>query len=405
MTARSALHSVPGSQWVDDRADAATIPFHQPDITDREVESVVEVLRSGWLTTGEKAAAFESAFAARVGAAHGVALSSCSAALHLALDAVGVGPGDEVIVPAMTFAATAAAAVHCGARPVLADICADDHTVDPAAVERLCGPRTKAIVTVGFGGQAARMEPILALARGRGIAVVDDAAHAFPARYRGRMVGSLADVTCFSFYATKTISAGEGGMATTDREDYARRIRLMGSHGITRNAHARNGDANGWAYEVLEPGWKYNMPDLLAALGLAQLARADAMWRRRRSIAMRYAAALAGCDAIEPILPRAECEHAWHLFVARICPERLALGRDGFIEALHARGVQCSVHFIPLHLQPWYRDRMTGGSDPCPVATERYRRSLSLPLYSSLRDDQVERVIEAVLDVARRWRR
>lgn len=381
------------------------VPFHRPDITAAERAAVEEVLGSGWLTTGRRAAEFEAAFAAATAAPHAVAVSSCTAALHLALDAAGVGPGDEVLVPAMTFTASASTVVHQGARPVLVDICADDHTVDPEALERAITPATRAIVTVDFAGQPARMAPILALARDRGLPVIEDAAHAFPAAWRGRPVGSIADVTCFSFYATKTLTTGEGGMATALDAGHAQRIRLMANHGISRSAHDRAGGGNAWYYEVLEPGWKYNMPDLTAALGLVQLARAEEMRARRQAIAEAYSAAFADEPALEVLGARPECRHSWHLFVVKLRPEMLTIDRDRAIEELKARGIGTSVHFIPLNLHPWYRDRLGARPEDCPVAVDCFRRSISLPIWSAMGDAEVGAVIEAVKDVLATFRR
>lgn len=381
------------------------VPFHRPDISLQERAAVEEVLASGWLTTGRRAAEFEAAFSAATRAPHAVAVSSCTAALHLALDALGIGPGDEVLVPATTFTATASTVVHQGARPVLVDVAADDHTLDPQALERAVTPRTRAIITVDFAGQPARMTPILELARGRGLAVVEDAAHAFPAAYRGTPVGSLADVTCFSFYATKTLTTGEGGMATALSEDHARRMRLMANHGISRSAHDRLSAGNAWHYDVLEPGWKYNLSDLAAALGLAQLARAEAMRARRQAIAEAYLAAFADDPAVAPLGARPECAHSWHLFVIKLRSGVLAIGRDRAIEELKARGVSTSVHFIPLNLHPYYRDRHGARPEDCPVAVDCFQRSISLPIWSGMSDAEVSAVIGAVKDVTTAFRR
>ena len=381
-----------------------TVPFHRPDISPLERAAVDEVLSSGWLTTGQRAARFETAFAAATAAPHAVALSSCTAALHLALDAVGVGPGDEVLVPAMTFTSTASTVIHQGARPVLIDVCADDHCVDPAALERAIGPRTRAIVSVDFAGQPGRMTRILDLARAHGLPVIEDAAHAFPAAYRGRPVGSIADITCFSFYATKTLTTGEGGMATALDGEHARRMRLMANHGISRSAHDRL-SGNAWHYDVLEPGWKYNMPDLAAALGLAQLERAEEMRARRRAIAEAYLAAFADEPAIKPLGARPECDHSWHLFVIRLAPGALRIDRDRAVEELKARGIGTSVHFIPLNLHPYYRERHGAGAEDCPVAVDGFERSISLPIWSGMGDAEVGAVIEAVKDLTAAYRR
>lgn len=386
-------------------APVETVPFHLPDISDLELAMVNEVLRSGWLTTGQRAREFEQAFGNAVAAPYAIGLSSCTAALHLAMDAVGVGPGDDVLLPAMTFASTASAVVHHGARPIFVDIDAADHTIDPMALERLCTPATKAVIAVDFAGQPARMVPILEFARARNLAVVEDAAHAFPAAYRGQPVGSLSDITCFSFYATKTLTTGEGGMATTARDDYAQRMRLMSNHGISRNAHDRQAHGNSWYYEILEPGWKYNMPDLAAALGHAQLTRSDQIASSRRQIASAYQTAFADHPAIELVAERPECSHAWHLFVIKLRPDALAIDRGRAIEELRIRGIGTSVHFIPLNLHRYYRERHGSQASDCPVAVDCFDRSISLPIFPGMTGEQVGSVIQAVEDICRKFRR
>ncbi len=375
------------------------IPFALPDITDAEVEGVVEVLRSGWITTGRRAKEFEARFGEAVGAAQCVAVNSCTAALHLALEAVGVKSGDEVIVPTLTFAATAEVVRYLGAVPVLVDVRASDHNVDPAAVERAMTPRTRAIVPVHFGGVPADMDEILALARPRGIPVVADSAHAFPCRYRGRNVGTLADVTCFSFYATKTMTTGEGGAAVTDNPEWAHRMRLMSLHGISHDAWKRYTAEGNWYYEIVAPGYKYNLTDIAAAMGLAQLARAEAMWQRRAAIARRYDEAFAREPALELLRCPADRTHAHHLYVLKLVPKALRVDRAAFVQELKNRGVGASVHFIPLHVHPYYREGFGYAPDSLPVALDVYQRCLSLPLFSSMTDAQVERVVDAVLSV------
>jgi perosamine synthetase len=359
---------------------AEFLPFALPDVTPAEIDAVVEVLRSRWLTTGPRAKELERRFAGAVGAAHCVVVNSCTAALHLALEAVGVRAGDEVILPTLTFAATGEVVHYLGARPVLVDVRASDHNLDPAAVERAVTPRTRAIVPVHFAGAPADTDEIAAIARSRRIPVVDDAAHAFPARYRGREVGTLGDVTCFSFYATKTMTTGEGGAAVTSREDWAERMRIMSLHGISRDAWKRYTQAGSWYYEILEPGYKYNLGDLAAALGLAQLARAGEMLARRRSIAARYDEAFRGEGALELLALPPDRTSAHHLYVVKVVPGVLEVDRDGFIDALRARGIGVSVHFIPLHEHPWYRRTFGYRPGDLPVAHEVYARSISLPI-------------------------
>jgi perosamine synthetase len=381
------------------------IPFALPHVTDAEIAAVVNALRSNWITTGPRAKALEAAFGGAVGAPHCVAVSSCTAALHLALDAAGVGPGHEVIVPTMTFAATAEVVDYLGAVPVLVDVQASDHNVDPAAVEAAVTGRTRAIMPVHFGGVPADMDELAAIARPRGIAVVADAAHAFPCRYRGRNVGTLADATCFSFYATKTITTGEGGAAVTANREWADRMRVMSLHGISGDAWKRYMAGGSWYYEILAAGFKYNLGDLAAALGLAQLERAEAMHARRAAIAARYDEAFADEPALERLRPAPDRTNAHHLYVVKVVTDLLDVDRGEFIEALAARGVGASVHFIPLHEHPYYRETFGYRLDSLPIAHQAYQRSVSLPIYSAMSDEQVEQVIADVLAVVGAHRR
>lgn len=381
------------------------LPFAVPDITAVERDEVLAVLESGWVTTGPRAKRFEAEFASRVGARHAVAVNSCTAAMHLALEAVGVGPGDEVIVPTMTFAATGEVVRYLGARPVLVDIDPTDHTVDPAAVERALGPRTKVVMPVHFAGKACRMGPLLDLCRARGVTIVEDAAHAFPTRWHNRTVGAIGDVTCFSFYATKTITTGEGGMATTQRDDWAERMRVMSLHGISKDAWKRYTAEGSWYYEIVAPGFKYNLTDVAAAMGLGQLARAGEMLQRRRTVARAYQQAFHACDAIELLEPGPFDDHAWHLFVIKLVLPALAIDRNAFVEQLKRAGIGTSVHFIPLHLHPYYRETYHYEPDSLPAALAAYQRSISLPIYSRMTDSDVARVVDTVLDLVRSHRR
>jgi perosamine synthetase len=372
------------------------IPFALPDLTSAEIEAVVEVLKLRWITTGPRAKELETRFAAAVGAPHCVAVNSCTAALHLALEAVGVAAGDEVIVPTMTFAATAEVVRYLGATPVLVDVRASDHNLDVAAVERAITPRTRAIVPVHFAGVPADMDEVVALARARGVAVIADAAHAFPCHYRDRNVGTLADITCFSFYATKTITTGEGGAAVTSHPEWADRMRIMSLHGISRDAWKRYTEGGNWYYEIVAPGFKYNLGDMAAALGIAQLARAEAMRDRREAIARRYDEAFRDLEALELLTPRADRRNAHHLYVVKIVPRLLEIDRNEVIEELRSRGIGVSVHFIPLHEHPYYRETFGYRPESLPVAHDAYVRSISLPVYSAMSDEQVARVIETV---------
>jgi perosamine synthetase len=381
------------------------VPFARPDITDAEVEAVVRVLRSGWLTTGPETRQFEAEFAKRVGSRHAIAVCSGTAALHLALEAAGIGPDDEVIVPTWTFTASAEVARYLGATPVIVDVNADDLNIDTSAAECAITKRTKAIVGVDIGGQPADWHVLRDLARGRGLVTVDDAAHALPATLRGELIGKWADLTAFSFYATKTLATGEGGMLVTENDGWAERVRVMALHGISHDAWNRYTAAGTWRYEVIAPGFKYNMTDIAAALGNVQLARLDEMQRRREEIARRYNDAFAEDDALEPPTVRPDRASAWQLYVLRLRLETLRSDRAAVIEQLKARGIGTSVHFIPLHLHPYWRDTYQLRPQDFPVATREFERDISLPLYSAMSDDDVATVIEAVRDVVREDRR
>ena len=376
------------------------LPFAAPLLGDEEIEEVVHCLRSGWLTTGHKVKQFEREFGEFIGAKHALAVNSCTAALHLALEAVGVGPGDEVITTPMTFTATAAVIEHLGARPVFADVTAQTLNIDPAEIQRRLSPRTKAILPVHFAGQACDMDAIAEVARGAGVPVIEDAAHAIPTRYKGRMVGTLSDVTCFSFYATKNVTTGEGGMVVTDRDDIMERMRLMHLHGMSKDAWKRYTQNGSWSYEILAPGFKYNLTDIAAAIGIHQLRKCDTFHRRRLGIADQYDAAFAGLPGVS--IPRVQDResHGWHLYVIQIDPERLTIDRDAFIDRLIARNIGVSVHFIPLHVHPYYRERYALQPSDFPNAWAAYERIVSLPIYAKMTDDDVRHVIDAVREIA-----
>lgn len=381
------------------------LPFHVPDLGEEEIDAVVGVIRSGWLTTGAKAKQFENEFAAMVGARYAVAVNSCTAALHLALEASGVREGDEVIVPTMTFAATAEVVTYLKAKPVLVDCTDTTLNMAPELIEQAITPRTKAILPVHFAGHPCEMDGIHAIARAHDLQVIEDAAHALPARYRGRMVGSLSDITCFSFYATKNITTGEGGMVTTDDPDVAARVRTMSLHGLSRDAWNRYTAQGSWYYEILSPGFKYNLTDIAAALGLAQLRKCERFWKARDRIAALYDEGFR--DLPEIIRPQAEAhvQHAWHLYVVQLDLDRLRIGRNEFIERLQQAQVGCSVHFIPLHLHPYYRDAYGHHPSDFPTAQTVAQRIVSLPLYPRMTEQDIQRVISSVRDIVQEHRR
>lgn len=378
---------------------AAYLPFHVPEIDDEDIEAVVSVLRSGWLTTGSKARQFEQEFAAKVGARYAVALNSCTAALHLALEAIGLGEGDEVLVPTMTFAATAEVVTYFKAKPVLIDCLPATLNMNPDLLERAITPRTKAIIPVHFAGQPCDMTSILEVARRHNLRVIEDAAHAFPASYKGKVIGSISDCTCFSFYATKNITTGEGGMVTTDDPDWADRIRRMSLHGLSRDAWKRYTNQGSWYYEIVAPGFKYNLTDMAAALGLSQLHKADRFWKTRERYAALYAEGFRDLPEITPLVMQDDVQHAWHLYVIQLDLDRLRITRDAFIERLQQQQIGCSVHFIPLHLHPYYRSTWGYRPEDFPVASRAFKSMVSLPLYSKMMESDIHRTIAVVREL------
>jgi perosamine synthetase len=385
-------------------AGADYLPFHVPTIGDEEIAAVVEVLKSGWLTTGSKAREFEEQFCQLVGARYAVALNSGTAALHLALEAVGIEEGDEVIVPTMTFTASAEVVLYLKAKPVLVDCLPDTLNIDPDQIERAITSRTKAIIPVHFGGQPCDMEPILEIARRNNLYVIEDAAHALPAKYHRQTVGTIGDITCFSFYATKTITTGEGGMATTENPEWAVRMRMMSLHGISHDAWKRYAKEGSWYYEVLCPGFKYNLTDIGAAIGIEQLKKCDAFGDARDHIANKYNEAFADLPEIQTPFCEPDRQHAWHLYVIQLRLEGLTITRDQFIEALKSQGIGTSVHFIPLHLHPYYRNTFGYVPGDFPNATEAYQRIISLPIYPNMTDAGIDHVIGAVRHVVQQYR-
>ena len=316
--------------------------------------------------------------------------------MHLALDAIGLQPGDEVIVPVYTFTATAEVVVYFRARPILVDVDPITCNIDPTQLERYITSRTRAIMVVHIAGLPAEMDAIHAIANAYSLPVIEDAAHAFPAKYKGRMIGTISDLTAFSFYATKTLAMGEGGMLTTANPEHAERIAMMTLHGISRDAWKRYTSEGSWYYEVLQPGYKYNLTDIAAAIGLHQLARSEWLLERRRAIAQRYTEAFSLFPELETPPDPAHIEHAWHLYMLHLNLEQLTITRDAFIQALTKANIGSSVHFIPLHLHPFYRDMYQLTSYDFPAALDAYQRVISLPIYPGMTDEDVEDVIAAV---------
>ena len=338
------------------------------------------------------------------GSSHAVAVNSGTAALHLALEAVGIKSGDEVIVPTMTFTATAEVVLYLGARPVLVDSSTDDLNIDVDRIEAAISSNTKAIVPVHIAGHPCPMDQILAIAQRHGLRVIEDAAHALPASHQGRKVGAIGDITCFSFYATKTITTGEGGMATTENPDWAKRMRMMSLHGISLDAWDRYTEKGSWYYEVLRPGYKYNMTDIAAALGIEQLKRCDDFYQARRRIADQYNKAFADIAEIQVPASGSDLEHAWHLYIIQLNLDRLSIDRQDFVKALNSRSIGTSVHFIPLHVHPFYRDSFGYRPEDFPQARAVFKRIVSLPIYPRMTSTEIERVISAVLGVCEQYR-
>jgi len=375
------------------------LPFHRPWIDEVAIKMVVEVLESGWLTKGPKTEAFEMAFQGYIGCRHAIGLNSCTAGLHLALVALGIGPGDEVITSPITFPATANVIVHQGARPVFADVEEGTLNLDPGRLEEKITPRTKAIIPVHFAGHPSDMEAIMAIAKRHGLFVIEDAAHAIEAEDRGKKIGTIGHFTAFSFYATKNLTTGEGGMLTTEDDELAEKVHLLSLHGISRDAWKRYTPGGVHEWETLYPGYKYNMFDIQAALGLCQLKRLEEWWQIRRSYVQRYREALRGIPGVTLLEERPGIRHAYHLFVILLELERLKTDRRAIREALKAEGIGTGIHFSALHLHPYYRGTFGFRPGTLPVAERISDRVLSLPLYPKMTGKDVEDVIEALRKV------
>lgn len=373
------------------------LPFARPEIGEEEIAEVADSLRSGWVTTGPKAARFERAFAATLGdGVEAIAVNSATSGLHLALEALGIGPGDEVLTSVLTFTATAEVARYLGADVRFVDIDPVTLNLDPQALRVAIGKNTRAILPVHYGGLACDMDCILSIAKAHNLRIVEDAAHALPATWRGKLIGTLdSDMTVFSFYATKTITTGEGGMIVTRNAAGARRMRIMRLHGIDRDAFDRfTSETPAWYYEVVAPGFKYNLPDIAAAVGIHQLRKLDRFLRRRRELAGRYDQELRQLPLILPANAPAGDVHAWHLYVIRLADGRIS--RDQLIRGLADRGIGTSVHYVPLHRQPYWRDRYGLTPEMFPHAEAAYQAMVSIPLYTRMSDDDQTRVIRAL---------
>jgi len=420
-----------------ERIKGDVIPFSLPSLGKEEMDEVADVLESGWITTGLKAKTFEQVVTGYVGSGYGVAVNSCTAALHLALDAIGTRSGDEVITTPMTFAASAEVIRYFRAKPVFIDVEDATLNIDASRIEeyldkkRVSGKsrdrKVKAIIPVHYAGHPCDMDAIQAVAKKYGVSVIEDAAHAFPAVYRGRIIGSIGDITCFSFYATKNITTGEGGMAVTDRPEWADRMRIMSLHGISRDAWKRYASDGHWYYEILEAGFKYNLTDIAAAIGIVQMRKVDDFLQRRTEIANAYNEAfsklpgvriplvrdyaagqwvarqdLGGVDVGRRIGLGDRTIHSWHLYPVRVDEAVIPCSRNTVITELKSLGIQTSVHFIPLHIHPYYRKKYGYRETDYPNAFREYTKIISLPIYPRMTDLEVERVIESFSAVIRR---
>ena len=382
------------------------VPYHRPSIGDEEIDEVVRTLKSGWLTTGPRTAQFEQEFGAYANVPHALAVNSCTSGLHLALAALNIGPGMEVITTPLTFCATVNTIIHTGATPVLADVGADGN-IDPASIAARITDKTRAIVPVHFAGLPCDMDAIWFLARRHGLDVIEDCAHAAGAFYQGGHAGAANPLTgqhsaasVFSFYAVKNLTTGEGGMVLTHDEELASRMKILSLHGISKNAWNRYSDRGHWGYEVLESGYKYNMGDIQASIGIHQLRKLEGFIAARARFAELYNSLLADVEAVELPAAKPDCRHAWHLYPLRLNLDRLEIGRDEFIEHLRERGVGTSVHFIPIPLHPFFAERAKLRQNRCPNALDLYPRLISLPLFPAMTEAQVRYVAKAIREIA-----
>ena len=377
---------------------ASFLPYGRQSVDEADIQAVVEVLRSDWLTTGPKVAEFEEAFAARVGAAYAVSVTSGTAALHAAAFAAGLKPGDEAITTPLTFAATANCVLYQGATPVFADVTRDTLNLDPEQFVAKISSKTRAVLPVDYAGHPAELESILQIARERGLIVIEDACHALGADYKGKRIGGIADMTVFSFHPVKHVTTGEGGMVTTNNAQFAETLRRFRNHGISTEARQRQ-NAGQWQYEMVLLGFNYRLPDIVCALGIEQLKRLDANLARRREIAAQYTAAFREIAGVISPAVRDDVSPAWHLYPIRLDLDKLTADRAQIFRALRAENIGVNVHYIPVHLHPYYRDRFGFRGGECPVAEDAFARLISLPMFHAMTDKDVQDVVDAVTKV------
>ena len=374
---------------------ATFLPYGRQSVDEADIAAVVEVLRSDWLTTGPKVAEFEEIFAARVGAADAVSFSSGTAALHAAAFTAGLKPGDEAITTPLTFAATANCVLYQGATPVFSDVAGDSLNLDPEQLEKKISPKTRALLPVDYAGHPADLTPIIEIAQRHGLIVIEDACHALGAEYQGRRVGGIADMTVFSFHPVKHITTGEGGMVATNNPQFAETLRRFRNHGISSEARQRQ-SAGQWHYEMVLLGFNYRLPDIVCALGIQQLKKLDANLARRREIAAHYEAAFREIPGVVPPAVRPEVNPAWHLYPIRLDLEKLTADRGEVFRAMRAENIGVNVHYIPVHLHPYYRERFGYKGGEFPVAENAYERLISLPMFHGMCSQDTEDVIESV---------
>ncbi len=375
------------------------IPFHKACLSEEESDAVADVIKSGWITMGERTFEFERKFADYISSPNAIAVNSCTAALHLALAAAGIKEGDEVILPATTFVSTWEVVKYFNAVPVLADVDRNTHLISVSEIEKHITSKTRAILPVHYAGQACDMDSIMDLAEKNNLFVIDDAAHAFPSTYHGRHVGTLAHASCFSFYATKTVTTGEGGMVTTSNDEWAERIRRLRLHGITKDAWNRYSEKGSWVYDVSEPGYKYNTTDIASAMGIVQLSKTPLMQKRREEIAARYTEAFSSSCLIEPYEVTEYNTSAWHIYAPKLNLHRLKITRDELLAKLNERGIGTSVHFIPLYRFSCMGTENKNYSELFPNSENVFNRTFSLPIYPSMTDAEVDYVIDSVLTI------
>ncbi|MGB5895772.1 MAG: DegT/DnrJ/EryC1/StrS family aminotransferase [Ignavibacteriaceae bacterium] len=379
--------------------------FHKPFISEEEVDEIVDTVRSGWLSMGPKTIRFENNFSEYIGVNKSVAVSSWTAAGHLSLEAFGIKEGDEVIVPTMTFPATAEIVCYFKAKPVIVDVDEDTLNISLEAIEKAITPKTKAIIPVHYGGQPCDLDEIHAIAKKHNIKVLEDAAHSLPAKYKGKKIGTISDVTCFSFYATKTLSTGEGGMICTNDEEIAERVKIMRLHGINRDAWKRYTESGSWYYEVVAPGYKYNFTDLQASLGLPQLKKVDTMWNSRKRIAAKYTEALKDLDMIQLHTIKPDRDSSWHLFPIRLYLDRITKNRAQIINELREKKIGVGVHFMPVHQHLYYSETFNLSDAEYPVASAAFPRLMSLPIYPGMTDDNVDKVIDVLINILNKFKK